>query len=107
MSTMEDYFDTVVAQLTQGDVLYTTSRGTRYRYIDVRESRGEDAIAYSINTNTKRVGRTFLNTLQHEFAINGALPDADWCNNHFPEIMNDGYCNYCVARELITTRNFS
>ena len=103
MNTMEDYFDTVVAQLTQGDVLYNTLRGTRYRYIDVRESRGEDAIAYSINTNTKRVSRTFLNALQHEFATNGALPNADWCNNHFPEIMNDGYCNYCVARELITS----
>ena len=104
---MEDYFDTVVHQLTEGDVLYTTSRGTNYQYIDVRESRSDDAIAYSINTSTKRIGRTFLNTLQAEFATNGVLPDADWCTNHFPDTMNDGYCNYCVARELITTRNFS
>jgi hypothetical protein len=100
---MDDYFDWVVAQLVPNQtVLYLTVHGTQYVFLGIGTSRGHRAIVYSINTARKRVSKPFLNAAYTYFLENNEAPSADWCHEHFPAFMNDGYCNYCVLTQIIT-----
>jgi hypothetical protein len=100
---MDDYFDWVVAQLVVGQtVLYTTGYGTEYIYLRQGKSRGFKVIVFSINTASKRVSKPFLNGARLYQLENDAVPSAGWCHEHFPEFMNDGYCNYCVLTQILT-----
>jgi len=84
------------------ETLYTTHTPVHYIYMGIGLSRGSDAIIYSIKRSKKRVSRPFLNKAHAEYRATGIIPTADWCHEHFPREMNDGYCNYCVLTSILT-----
>lgn len=97
-----DYFDWVLTQLEIADILYTTRTPTDYLYLGVGVSRGEEAIVYSINENSKRVSRSLLNGCHEEYIATGIFPTKPWCIQNFPVEMNDGGCNYHVLSFILT-----
>lgn len=97
-----DYFDWVLTQIKIGETLYTTHTPIHYIYMGVGKSRGQKAIVYSIKKNRKRVSRTFLNGVHKQYLSTDIIPTADWCNDKFPDEMNDGYCNYCVLTSILS-----
>jgi hypothetical protein len=106
-----DYFDFVVSRLKPKQTLYKTHEGaqgpnikivrTSYIYMGLGKSRNEDAIRYSIKQNTKRISRSFLNGVHQEYVRTGSIPSPQWCRQNFKSEMNDGHCNYCVAKAII------
>lgn len=107
---MEDYFDTVIAQLTEGDVVYTTSRGTDYFFRELKKNRsGDDCIRYGINGNLKSLSRALLNCYARYIEVVGMIPPTKqafiaWCqkecNCNCEHELKFAPCNFSVMRSF-------